>query len=87
MNINNFLEDGWLATPDETPPFGCSPSRAQINGLNKLLSIKTLSALTGLSEASIRWHLRHKRLKNIRLGRRILFDPQVVLKDLQKLSK
>jgi hypothetical protein len=64
-----------------------SPVIPKIPEISKLLTIKTLATTTGLSEASIRWHLRHKRLRHIRMGRKILFDPQVILKDLQRLSK
>lgn len=54
---------------------------------SKLLNIKELANFLGLSESSIRWHLRHKRLNCIRLGRRILFNPAVIIRDLQKLER
>lgn len=57
------------------------------NSIPNLMTITDVSKQTGLSVASIRWHVRQNRLRPLRLGRRILFDPTQVLKDLQKLSK
>ena len=53
----------------------------------KLISIRALSILMGLSESSLRWHIRQGRLRPYRLGRKILFYTDEVMKDLKKFQR
>lgn len=49
------------------------------------ISIKELSEKLGVSESSLRYHLRMGRIKpSLKLGVRMLFDPQEVIRQLQK---
>lgn len=55
--------------------------------IHKLMTIKQLSQTLGLSESSLRWHLRQGRLRCYRLGRKILFNTDEVMKDLKKFQR
>lgn len=51
----------------------------------KLVSLKELSCLLGRSENALRYHMRMGRIKPaIKLGRVYSFDPEQVMKELQR---
>lgn len=51
----------------------------------KIISIKELAVILGKTESSIRYHIRMGRIKpTVRFGRSYGFDPEQVVKDLQK---
>ena len=52
----------------------------------KFIDLKALSISLGLSAHSLRWHIRRGRIKPHRLGRRLLFDHEQVLRDLKKIQ-
>lgn len=54
---------------------------------NKLVSFDHLREMLGVSKGSLRHHIRMGRITPIRLGKRLLFQPEEVLKELKKGSK
>jgi predicted site-specific integrase-resolvase len=53
--------------------------------MSKYLSLKELGLLLGLSENSLRYHLRMGRIKpSLKLGTRMLFDVDEVICQLQR---
>lgn len=51
----------------------------------RLLSLKELSQILGRSENSIRYHIKMGRIQpTVRLGRTYSFDPDDVMRQLQK---
>ncbi|WP_413578219.1 helix-turn-helix domain-containing protein [Bdellovibrio sp. HCB290] len=53
--------------------------------MSKFITIAELSKLLGKSENSLRYHLKQGRIKpTIKLGRSMLFDPEQVIKQLQR---
>lgn len=53
----------------------------------KLLSLQELSQFLGISPSAVRFHVRKRRINPLRLGRRLLFDREMVMMDLKKISK
>jgi hypothetical protein len=53
----------------------------------QLVSCKEIAQILGLSENSIRWHVRMRRINPVRLGKRLLFDPDQVVNQLNKAPK
>lgn len=51
------------------------------------ISLKELSALLGLSQSAIRFHVRRGRITPTKLGRRLLFNRDEILKELKKGSR
>lgn len=51
---------------------------------SELLNLKQLSEFLGLSDSALRYHVRHGRIAPLRLGKRMLFHREEVLKQLKK---
>ena len=56
------------------------------SSLDPLVDINGLSNVLGLSVASVRWHIRKGRIRAVRVGRRLLFDPKEVVMALKEVQ-
>lgn len=52
-----------------------------------LINIKDLSLVTGLSVASLRYHIRKGRIQPLRFGRRVLFNLESIVDENFKLGR
>ena len=51
--------------------------------MKSLVDILEIAAVIGRSVPAVRWHIKQGRIKPIRLGRRLLFDPDDVIASLK----